>query len=333
MAAPAAVQAQATVPVPTPAASPAPTPAAAPQATNAVAAAPASSVLATTTINSDEDAKNALAMLYGPSADAANDVTPADMFDEIDSGGGLAFKLPFAQVRKGNWDVHKSCPQTIYDFMPAGKRPFWMIYLGYRIGGIGWPVTSGATGGAPPLFRFAIPHRRMFPASTEVTRQTLLYGSKIQYKKVNEEKYKHIGKLTPEIHIFGWTPNTGFICLTVQGFSPSELTAEGLSPKTIRDIEGLGPLCFTIEAHETVNKKVTDPNAKNARWTDYWIKPDFQPTEEKSNALFTAWEKFKSENIQEFARTVVAFHKTEDYNGLSQDEISRKLSQYAAAIG
>ena len=336
-AAPAAA-APAPTPPPAVASAPAAPVAAAPvtQAAAPAAAAPAAStaVSVPSTIETDAEAENALALLYGPLTTGEADApTPAEMFEEIDSGGGLAFKHPFAQVRKGNWDVHKSCPQTIYDFMPAGKRPFWMIYLGYRIGAIGWPVTSGATGGAPPLFRYAIPHRRMFAASTEVTRQTLGFGSKIQYKKVHEDKYKHIGKLTPETHIFGWTPNTGYVILTVQGFSPSELTAEGLGAKTIRDIEGLGPLCFTIEEHVTVNKKVTDPNAKNARWSDYWIKADFQPTETKSTALFSAWEEHKKTGIKEFANQSVAFHKALDYQGLSQEEISRTLAQYAAACG
>lgn len=282
-------------------------------------------------IESDEDASNALLALYGKT-DTEVEVSTSELFDSVDSGGGMAFTLPFASVRKGNWDVHKDCPPAIYDYMPAGKRAFSAIYLGHRVGAIGWPVTK-TTGGAAPLYRFAIPHRRMFPSSVEVTRQTLAIGSKIQYKKVSDDKYKHLGKLTPEVHIFCWTPKTGFIVLVCTGFSPSELTAEALSPKVIRDTESYGALKFTIGEHVTINKKVTDPNAANAQWKDYYIKAEFQPTEEKSIELYTAWEEFKSKSIRKFAEEATRFHKATDYNGLSSADITTKLAQYTAAIG
>lgn len=283
-------------------------------------------------IEDDEGAANALLALYGKS-DTEVEVSTSELFESVDTGGGMAFTLPFASVRKGNWDVHKSCPPAIYDFMPAGKRSFSAIYLGHRVGAIGWPVTKSATGGGAPLFRFAIPHRRMFPSSVEVTRQTLAIGSKIQYKKVTEEKYKHLGKLTPEVHVFCWTPKTGYIVLVCTGFSPSELTAESLSPKVIRDMESYGALKFTIEEHVTVNKKITDPNAPNARWIDYFIKADFQPTEEKSLELYAAWEEYKGKSIRIFAEEATRFHKAADYNGLNGAEIVAKLTQYSAAVG
>ena len=344
------VAAPAPIPAPTPTPTPAPV-AAAPTPAPVAAAVPAVTITPVTTaelaaaitaderqvilnatIEDDEGAANALLALYGKS-DTEVEVSTSELFESVDTGGGMAFSLPFASVRKGNWDVHKSCPPAIYDFMPAGKRSFSGIYLGHRVGAIGWPVTKAATGGGAPLFRFAIPHRRMFPSSVEVTRQTLAIGSKIQYKKVTEEKYKHLGKLTPEVHIFCWTPKTGYIVLVCTGFSPSELTAESLSPKVIRDMESYGALKFTIEEHVTVNKKITDPNASNARWTDYFIKADFQPTEEKSLELYAAWEEYKSKSIRIFAEEATRFHKAADYNGLNGAEIVAKLTQYSAAVG
>lgn len=349
-----AAQPVAAAPAPIPAPTPTPTPApvaAAPTPAPVAAAVPAVTITPVTTaelaaaitaderqvilnatIEDDEGAANALLALYGKS-DTEVEVSTSELFESVDTGGGMAFSLPFASVRKGNWDVHKSCPPAIYDFMPAGKRSFSGIYLGHRVGAIGWPVTKAATGGGAPLFRFAIPHRRMFPSSVEVTRQTLAIGSKIQYKKVTEEKYKHLGKLTPEVHIFCWTPKTGYIVLVCTGFSPSELTAESLSPKVIRDMESYGALKFTIEEHVTVNKKITDPNASNARWTDYFIKADFQPTEEKSLELYAAWEEYKSKSIRIFAEEATRFHKAADYNGLNGAEIVAKLTQYSAAVG
>lgn len=340
-----AAQPVAAAPAPIPAPTPTPTPAPVAAAVPAVTITPVTTaelatvitaderqVILNATIEDDEGAANALLALYGKS-DTEVEVSTSELFESVDTGGGMAFSLPFASVRKGNWDVHKSCPPAIYDFMPAGKRSFSGIYLGHRVGAIGWPVTKAATGGGAPLFRFAIPHRRMFPSSVEVTRQTLAIGSKIQYKKVTEEKYKHLGKLTPEVHIFCWTPKTGYIVLVCTGFSPSELTAESLSPKVIRDMESYGALKFTIEEHVTVNKKITDPNASNARWTDYFIKADFQPTEEKSLELYAAWEEYKSKSIRIFAEEATRFHKAADYNGLNGAEIVAKLTQYSAAVG
>lgn len=340
-AAPAPIPAPTPTPAPVAAApTPAPVAAAVPVVTTPVTTAELATVITAderqvilnAPIEDDEGAANALLALYGKS-DTEVEVSTSELFESVDTGGGLAFSLPFASVRKGNWDVHKSCPPVIYDFMPAGKRSFSAIYLGHRVGAIGWPVTKAATGGGAPLFRFAIPHRRMFPSSVEVTRQTLAIGSKIQYKKVTEEKYKHLGKLTPEVHIFCWTPKTSYIVLVCTGFSPSELTAESLSPKVIRDMESYGALKFTIEEHVTVNKKITDPNAPNARWTDYFIKADFQPTEEKSLELYAAWEEYKSKSIRIFAEEATRFHKAADYNGLSGTEIVAKLTQYSAAVG
>ncbi len=72
---------------------------------------------------------------------------------------------------------------------------------------------------------------------------------------------------------------------------------------------------------------------KNHKWTDYWIKGEFMPTEAKSTALYEAWEKMKATSIKDVANQTIMFHKALDYKGLSAEEISKKLAQYAAAIG
>jgi hypothetical protein len=372
----AAAQAPAT-PAPTPAAAqPAPTPPAAlPQAAQAASPAPApapvpaASTAVTTSqasappskaftpaeaVSSDEEALAMIRLLHGNPEEGAKAVSVSDLYDETNANVGVSFSHPFAQVSKGYYKtLAKHCPKEFLEFMPDGQRPFNMVYLGYRIGATSWAGTFGD--GKPPAFKFAIPSLRVNPDATEMIRQLLAISTKIQFKKVHESKYMtpSLGKLTPEIHIFGWKLTTGFICLSNSGHKAVELTAESLDatenveidgqvvmvngePKKKLVIEPMKVVQFTITENITINPKkpIDDPKRK---WSDYPIiasivpKKDVIPGSETA-ALKAQWENFFGPNIRTIANQGAAFSMASDFKGLSLDEIKGKLAQYNTAL-
>jgi hypothetical protein len=310
----------AAAPAPAPVAAPAPAPAPAAPA----AEAKPQTLIVQTTFGSDEEAKNALALLY-------NDDGGADLskvFDDVKGQGGVSFSHPFAQIKQGNWDVYqKGCPDSVFEYMPAGNRPFTMVYLGHRVGATGWIGESGS--GKPPVFKFAIPHRKVFADATELTRQVISIGRKVQFKILKEASYAHLGKLTPETHIFGWTPNTGFIILSVPGYSSTDLTTQQLATDEVKAVAGKAPLVFTIEVENVVNKNA-QPGAKNAAWKNYYAGVAMKTTEQKSVEMYTAWNDFQARNQAEVARQTFAFLRTEDFKGLPIDQVTALLQKYAA---
>lgn len=333
-----------TQPAATPVAQPAAEAPATPAVTTPVASTPAASqpaveapkttavaVSAITAPATQDEAKNALALLWGKTPDQ---VEAADVFDEVNGQGGVAFAQPFAQIKKGNWDVYSKTPSEIMEFMPVANRPFTMVYLGYSVGATVWPISSNPNGkpdGKPPMYRFRIPSSRTYPGSTDLVRRTLGIGSKVQYKKIKPETLKNggpgIGKLTPEIHIHGWTPKTGFIILSAPGFKTSELTAASLAQDTVRDFIGVAPLVFILDKHQTVNKKA-QPGADNATWDDFFVRAEARPNEAKTTEYMAAWEAWSSANMIELATRAQAFASGSDFSGIDVEAVERYLAKY-----
>jgi hypothetical protein len=334
----AAAQAPAAVEAAPVTSTPAPTPAAAaPQAQTAPQSAPeatkavSTAVSATAAPATQDEAKNTLALLWGKTTDQ---VEASDVFDEVNGQGGVAFSQPFAQIKKGNWDVYSKTPSEIMEFMPVANRPYTMVYLGYSVGATVWPISSNPNGkpdGKPPLYRFRIPSSRTYPGSTDLIRRTLGIGSKVQYKKIKPETLKTagpgIGKLVPEIHIHGWTPKTGFIILSVPGFKSAELTAASLAQDTARDFIGVAPLVFILDKHQTVNKKAA-PGADNATWDDHFVRAEARPNETKTTDYMAAWEAWSSANVIELATRAQAFASGSDFSGVDVETVERYLSKF-----
>jgi hypothetical protein len=318
-----------------PQAAPAATPPAAQLPSTTTEAPPSKVYVAPETVTSDEAAVAMLKLLHGSPQDNDKEMTVSDLYDETNSGIGVSFSHPFAQVVKGSFKtLAKHCPKEFLEFMPDGTRPFNFVYLGYRIGATSWTGKPGD--GKPPAFKFAVPTHRVNPQATEMMRQIIAICSKIQYKKVHESKYMHLGKMVPEIHIFGWKLTTGFICLNVTGHKAVELTSESLDDSSIVKWIGKGPVAFTITEHLTENTKMPI-DALNRKWKDYPIlasvlSDDKAGPGSETAALRQQWEAFYMPNIRTIANQIAAFNSAADFKGLNIDEIKSKLSQYTAAM-
>jgi len=326
-----------TTPTPTPVTPAATAPAAAATAPAAETPAPTATKAVSTTVSTSapikdaSEAKNVLADLWGKTTE---EVEAGSLFDEMNSGG-MAHTLPFAQIKNKNWSVDKKLDPNIAEFMPSGDKAFTMVYLGYRFGYTIWPITDVVAGkqakpdGRPPIARGVIPSSRMLANSTDITRRMLGIGSKVQYKKLKPDvlKSKGLGKLTPETHILGWTPDTGFLILSCPGFKTSELTSAQLVDENIRSCVGVAPLAFKLLVNETINKKV-DPAADNAKWSDAYVQPEAQPNSKRTQEYLEAWEAFSNANVQDVATVVRNFMAGADYNGESIENTEKYLARY-----
>lgn len=286
-----------------------------------VPATPASNLPSSTSFGTDEEAAAALLAMYSPSGDVPS---LSQIADEVDGGSGLRLTHPFSQIRKGNWTTHKSCPEAIIDAMPVGDRPFNMIYLGHRLGATCWRGKPGD--GTPPAYGFALPHGRLDSRAVDMQRRTLYVGSLVQYKKLPEAVLGELGKLTPEVHVFGWTPKTGFVILVVSGYSSSQFTIDNMKG----NIETNCPqtaLKFEIDPHITENRKrpIDDPRRK---WTDYAIKATSTPTDPRTQDLMGSWTQYFQTNIKEVASQCTTFLKAADFQGLPLADVDARLKDY-----
>lgn len=351
-----AAQAPALTPTPAPAAAqPAPTPpqaapvpTPAPQAqNNAVAASPASQAASVPAkgpyvppdlaFSSDEEALAMIKLLHGPSDATERATTVSELYDETNANVGVSFSHPFAQVSKGNFKtLAKHCPKEFLEFMPDGSRAFNMVYLGYRIGATSWVGKFGE--GKPPAFKFAIPNLKVNPDATEMVRQLLAISTKIQFNKVPEAKYMHLGKLTPEIHIFGWKLTTGFIVLSTSGHKAVEMTTEKLDEVVENKlvIKPMETIAFAPIEHQDINNKkpIDDPRRIIRAYPIIAsVKPAIEVTPgSETAALKQQWLDFFMPNVRAVAKQVSAFHNTDDFKGLTLAETKAKLAAYAAAM-
>lgn len=308
------------------------------QATPPAGAAPATTAVAVATgsdnlpvhVRTEEEAQATMVALFGKDA-LSTSKSLADVAD-VD-GSGMRLAWPFAQIRKGNWSVHKSCPETIKEFMPVGGEgmPFHAIYIAHRVGVTLWQ--GDPSDGNPPVGAYVVPSMRVTQPpelAEQILRETMKVGSKIQFTpSVDRDRYFPEGKLTPEVHVLVWTPNTGYILLVAPGYNSTQDTLENLKG----DIEQkypLWPLCFSLKKHEVINKNAA-PGAKNSRWEHFSIEAKLNPNA-KSQAVAEAWNAYKTENMKDVMNKAMIFLKGEDHSGMTIDQIVELLAVYNQRI-
>ena len=268
-----------------------------------------------------QEAANVLGFLLGGQADMDLSETVASV-----DQGGMAFGLPIARLQQGNWNVPKNTvDQTKYEHMPAGNRPFYAVYLAYRIGATAWKGAPKPGSGAAPVFRLAVPHKLVAGADAEALIQKVLgVGSRVQFTK-NElrTKFDPVGRLIPEIHILVWTPGTGLICLVNNGYSGVRDTIEAMKEHSNK----MGvPFKFVPEKDTVVNRKVA-ANAANSSWDVYHIAASVA-LDEKGSALLKSFNQFKNQDQLEFCKAYTRFLTAADYEGLRGDALKNKLAEY-----
>lgn len=317
-------------------ATPAPTPAPAPVAdAGSVFTQPSASFLPAMAQN-EAEAASTLALLLGRVPDSTIEI--ADAAADADQGG-MSFKQPFASCRKGNWSVSKTAyDDAIRANMPMGDRPFQMVYLSHRVGATGWKG-AGVQGkaGDRPLWKYAIP---IYVRQNEnliknelmsmFVRGSMFVGSRINFTKSGERvKFDEVGRLTPEIHILGWTPEVGFITLVVSGFKPTEYTIENLSETKL--VPGLA-YKFEPELHNEKNRKAK-PGDLNEAWENWAIKALLDASDSRGAQITQEFINAKSRNNIGFLNEITGFGETSDFEGLSMAELADKLTSYDAILG
>jgi hypothetical protein len=237
--------------------------------------------------------------------------------------GGVKELFPFATVKNGNWQPYTKIPNNILDHMPIGTRPFRMVYLSHRIGALGWQGAGSKTTKQPPLWSAAAPIPAVSALAAQVNADIMTIGSRVQFTKAEQRtKFDTAGRLSPEVHVFGWTPKTGFIVLVCGTFTGAKLTLEAFA-----DHEGKGGMPMSVElASETqTNPKATDPN--KARWEVTYISPSVK-VDAPATELAQAFETLKATNPQALAEEMIKFATAGDYVGLSLPQLVTKLAEY-----
>ena len=254
-----------------------------------------------------------------------NSSSASDLANSMGGEGGVRFAQPFAQLRKGNWTCNeKHCPDDVYEFMPVGSRAFRGIFLGYRIGMLGWGGGSTAdSGGNPPMWAAACPHQAVHEAGGALTAKALQIGGRIQFTKRDARvKFDAAGRLTPEIHLHVWTPRTGFIVLTVSGHNSVEPTLEALGK-----VEGhyLRPLTINVGESVSKNPKAKNPDARE--WTTYYIDLAVDSSE-KGQEIFNDFRAITERDEAGLTEACSQFLLGTDYDGLDVDALAAKLAEY-----
>lgn len=319
-----------------------------------VAAQPANTALSTATspqtppgnalpslITSDAEAAELMTSLMSPSANSSTGL--ADVADTVE-GGGMKLSHPFAQIKKGHWNVHKNVPDALKEYMPVGGvgHKFHAVYLGHRLAANIWQGEVGD--GGSPVASFAIPHVKVAAKLkekvgidvtvedlSELTRQTLLVANKIQYTKSDQRNTLFPkGRLAPEIHILVWTPNTGYVILVAPGYSTVMDTLENLRGDVETKFQ-LVPLAFEIKEHETINRHAK-PGDKNYKWVHHSVTASLQPADKRAQNVAEGWAAYKSANVREIANQLFVFYSGEDFSGLGISQIAEKLHEFKGYI-
>ncbi len=276
-----------------------------------------------TLIETKQDARNALTAILGISS-IVNDTKLNEALDELDGGGGVALKQPFARVKKGNWDVLKNTDQAIYDYMPAGDRDFVAVYVAYRWGVNGWKGEPGS--GATPAFKYVIPDTFYHPEYSDALVGTLHIANKIQYTKGEQRvKFDPVGRIAPELQFLVWTPNTGLIVLISTNAASAKLTYDNM--RDVTKIQPTIPYSFAIANAVVVNKKAPE-GAKNKSWDNFWIQATAEVTP-KGAAMKQAFHEYTERDDIGVAQEITSFVKGADFEGgLTLAEITNKLVEY-----
>jgi hypothetical protein len=265
-----------------------------------------------------DDANKALAAMFGSGASKSL----AELSDELDEGG-VRESLPFANLKKGNWKSYTKLPPELLEYMPAGDKNYPVIYLTHRLAALAWG--GDATQKSAPLWGAAVKHPMASALSESLNRQILHIGSKIQYtKKENKVKFDSVGRLAPELHILAWRPDTGFIVLVVSGFDAVRATLDAF-----KGTEAKSPVTIKVKELAKTNPKATE--ADRQAWKVYYAEPEVEitPRAREFNEKFAALERAST---IELANTCVTFAQTNDYTGLSENELVSKLAEYAPLI-
>ena len=344
------VTASAPAPAPTPppageTAKPAPTP---PVQTTAVSRpAPVTGVVSSpvvaSLIDSDEDMEQFAASLM-----PNNTKQSLGAVIEGAEGSGMKLTHPFASVKKGNWAVHKDCPENIKEFMPMGGETspkFHGVYLGYRLAANIWPGEPGD--GGSPTSSFAVPDLNVAGLITkklgfavtsddlhELAKETMAIANKVQYtKKDDRARYWPKGRLAPELHILVWTPMTSYILLVVPTYTGVTETNHIINTEVEPGLK-FQPVTFAIKNHTTVNKNAK-PGADNYQWVNSFVQIGHEKESTKAMNLNAAWNDYRTANRKEVMNQLAVFLCGEDFEGLSIPEMAGVLTEfkgYADAI-
>lgn len=340
-----AARAQAGIPPAAPAAAPNPAPAPAVvadtstpveviQVTSEVIAAPAApadpaeAAHALTLVSSDDaSAADAVLAMFGGNNTNAPVYSLAALNDETDDGG-VKHELNFASLRKGNWEAYKKTPPEILEYLPAGNRPFRGVYLGVRVGLQAWPGASTPNGGGrPPLWSAVIPTPIGHKSSADLFRVAKQIASQIQYtKRAARVKYDTLGRISPELQVLFWTPAAGFFVVIVPSFNSMEATLE-----VWKDVENKTGFPITVEVFTNGEKNPKATKPEESEWTTYAIKGALA-TDPRAQEMMNAWRELQSkpDGKLQIAKTVLRFHKGEDYKGLPVEQLATMLNKYSA---
>lgn len=274
-------------------------------------------VASATSVAMTDEAHKALSAMFGAGATKSL----AELADDIDEGG-VRESLPFAQLKKGNWKSYSKLPPELLEFMPAGDRPYRVIFLTHRLAAIGWQGDGQGTKSAP-LWAAAVKHPMTSQLSESLNKDILRIGSKVKFtKKENKVKFDTVGRLVPELHILCWRPDTGFMVLVVAGFDSVKETLDAF-----RNIDAKSPVTLNVKSSKVVNPKATEEERKS--WEMYFVEPavELTPQARDMNEKFAMLER---NSTVELANTCVSFAQTSDYTGLSESELVAKLAEYSS---
>jgi len=275
-------------------------------------------------IDSDEDVARAMAAFTGGHQTGRS---LAELAAATDEGGGVREAFPFATLKKGSWSAYNKIDQNILDAMPVGNRAFRMVYLAHRLAAVAWVGSGDGSNKQPPIWAAAAPIPTVDALASEINQNLLLVSRKIQFTGAdNRAKFDTLGRISPEVHIFGWTPATGYIVLVCSTYTAATLTSAAFS-----SIEGRGgiPIKLEIATETQDNPKATDP--KKRQWDVAYVKPVIV-LDEPAQALATAFDTLRAQNLRSVATECLKFGRGDDYNGLKTPELVEKLAQYFPLI-
>jgi hypothetical protein len=304
-------------------------------------------------ITSDEDANEMAALMTA--GQATSSVADAILAGDA---GGMKLSHPFSTLKKGNWATHKDCPDNIREFMPVGGEGlnYHAVYLGYRLGANIWQGEADAGGGGgAPLASFVVPDMNLAPMIArklkidikredidELTRETMTIARAVQFTPKDERnKWFPNGRLSPELQILVWTPDTSFVVLVVPSYTGVAKTMEIIASDVEPGFRG-HPMMFSVLNNMTENKNGTEEK-KNKTWNNYYANvasattsnPNNKSSERdktKAMKLQAAWMDYKSTAIREVQNQMAVFLCGEDFDGLSIPETAKTLAVFKEQV-
>ncbi len=284
-----------------------------------------------------EQASMAMLSIFGKPTEYGGVVSAS--IEAADDAPMIAMKQPFSQVASGNWATMKDkYPQAVYDGMPAGDRPYTAIYLGHRIGAVGWAGEPTPGSNKPPLFKYVVPtmvpnpadpaHPTLNPLLMAFNRATLFVGSRVMFSgKEQRAKFDLIGRLTPELHVHVWRPDTGFIVLVTKGFKSVKYTDENFGKPAM--VVGTA-YSFKIETEIEINPNGT-VEKKNQEWKTYYISVT-KDESDKAREYVGSLVQLNQRDPQLVVGEVLGFNEGADFDGLTEDQVAEKLDGYSGIL-